>query len=87
MYLPSLRMTTRIPNRRGLQGSSAGHNDAGNIAGFSATNTVINDTAGLPTVRPFLWRNGQMIDRIIDPGDNLFRRFHFGSEMQPSRHG
>jgi probable HAF family extracellular repeat protein len=37
-------------------------NENGEIAGLSYTNTEINETTGLPTVHPFLWRNGRMQD-------------------------
>ena len=37
-------------------------NDAGAVCGFSSTNVEINDTTGLPTIHPFLWKNGQMHD-------------------------
>jgi probable HAF family extracellular repeat protein len=37
-------------------------NENSEIAGLSYTNAEINVTTGLPTVHPFLWRNGTMQD-------------------------
>ena len=37
-------------------------NENGEVAGLSYTGTEINDTTGLPTVHPFIWRNGAMQD-------------------------
>jgi probable HAF family extracellular repeat protein len=37
-------------------------NDGGRVVGLSCTDTVINDTTGLPTVHPFVWNNGTMRD-------------------------
>jgi probable HAF family extracellular repeat protein len=37
-------------------------NERGQIVGNSYTNTTPNSTTGLPTLDPFLWENGKMID-------------------------
>lgn len=37
-------------------------NESGLIAGFSFTNSIANPTTGIPTVDPFLWNRGAMID-------------------------
>ena len=37
-------------------------NERGQIAGMSFTNTAANSSTGYPTLDPFLWENGKMLD-------------------------
>lgn len=37
-------------------------NERGQIAGMSFINTTVNSTTGVPTLDPFLWENGKMLD-------------------------
>jgi probable HAF family extracellular repeat protein len=46
----------------GLDAQGTVINASGHIAGFSSTNETPNATTSVPTVRPFLWRKGKMID-------------------------
>jgi probable HAF family extracellular repeat protein len=46
----------------GNNSSGACINEPGEIAGFSATDNAIHDSTALPTIHPFLWRKGQMLD-------------------------
>jgi probable HAF family extracellular repeat protein len=45
-------------------------NDRGEVIGVSYTDSVPNPTTGLPTLHPFLWRSGKMID-LGNFGGNL----------------
>jgi probable HAF family extracellular repeat protein len=46
----------------GNDAAAWGVNESGQIVGLSFTNTTPNDTTGIPTVHPFLWKNGTMQD-------------------------
>ena len=46
----------------GNDAASWGVNESGQIVGLSYTNTTPNGTTGIPTVHPFLWKNGTMQD-------------------------
>jgi probable HAF family extracellular repeat protein len=46
----------------GVDAGAFAVNEKGQIAGVSATNTTPNSTTGIPTVHPFIWDRGTMID-------------------------
>lgn len=46
----------------GNDASAVAINENGTIAGYSSTDTIVNDTTGLPTVHPFFWKNRRMRD-------------------------
>jgi probable HAF family extracellular repeat protein len=46
----------------GVDAGAFAVNEKGQVAGVSATNTTPNDTTGIPTVHPFLWDRGRMLD-------------------------
>jgi probable HAF family extracellular repeat protein len=45
-----------------LPGASCSHAPEGVVAGGSTTTTVSNPDTGVPTVAPFLWRHGRMLN-------------------------
>jgi probable HAF family extracellular repeat protein len=46
----------------GLDACAVWINDLGQITGTSFTNSIANPATGLPTLDPFLWENGRMLD-------------------------
>ncbi len=46
----------------GLDSVAVFANDRGQVAGMSYTNTIPNPEFGIPTINPFFWENGRMID-------------------------
>ena len=55
-------------------------NDRGQVAGLSYTDTVLN-ADGIPTLDPFFWENGRMVD-IGTLGGTLGTPFHMNSRGQ-----
>lgn len=37
-------------------------NEHGQVAGFSFTDDIVNPVSGVPTLNPFRWKNGRMLD-------------------------
>jgi len=54
-------------------------NDLGQVAGWSFTNDTPNSDSGVPTLDPFLWENGHMIDLGTLGGDVGFTNWMNGS--------
>ena len=46
----------------GLYAQAFAVNERGQVAGISSTNTTLNGTTGAPTIRPFVWERGRMIN-------------------------
>jgi probable HAF family extracellular repeat protein len=46
----------------GTDSAAFSMNQRGQIAGWSFTNTTVNPSTGVPTLDPFLWENGKLLD-------------------------
>jgi probable HAF family extracellular repeat protein len=46
----------------GTDSAAGGLNESGELTGISFTNSVVNPATGFPTLDPFLWTNGKMLD-------------------------
>src|SRR5439155_1072417 len=57
-------------------------NDRGQVAGFSYTDSTPNPSTGIPTLHPFLWKNGAMADLGTLHGDTFSKPFAINSQGQ-----